>query len=172
MAVKRNVGGIGDSPGKGHVFHAAVFIKLGEHMLLLNNAAGFLAEENTADVEADFDADDFACPGNQNSWQQTKEGTIHCQKGNGGNTENIAEDEKPDAYQESSISEGSDVIRQTVHITGHGKMNGLVIKFGIIHTDQVKGYDSSSHQDEKSDQLFTFVNHSISFSRPKPTWCL
>lgn len=72
---EKNVGGIGDSPGKGHVFHAAVFIKLGEHMLLLNNAAGFLAEENTADVEADFDADDFACPGNQNSRQQTKEGT-------------------------------------------------------------------------------------------------
>ena len=132
-------------------------------MLLFNQAAGFLTEENAPDMETDFNADDFSHPGNENPREQAEERSIHCKEGNRRNPEDITENEQTNAHKKSSVPEGRNVIRQTVHIAGHGEVDGMVIKFRIVHTNQVNGYDGSSNQNQKSDKLFTFVNHNVSF---------
>ena len=83
---EKNIWGIGNRPGQCHVFHAAVFIQLGKHMLLLNEQPRLPAEKDAADVKADFNADDFAKPGNQYPREQSEKGAVYSEKGNSGNT--------------------------------------------------------------------------------------
>ena len=144
---EKNIGRIGDGPGQGHILHTAVLVQLGEHMLLFNQTAGLLAEENASDVETDFNADDFSHPGNKNTRKQTKKRSIHRKEGNRGDSEYITENEQSNAHKKSSVPERRNVIRQPVHITGHGEVDGMVIKFRIVQTNQVNGYDGSSNQD-------------------------
>lgn len=164
---EKNIWRIGDSPGQSHILCAAVLVQFCEHMFLLDNGTGLFPEENTADVETDFNADDFPNPGDDDARDQPEQGTVHRKEGNGRYAENIAENEKAYAHQKSTISEGGNIVCQPVHIASHGEMDGVIVEFRVVGTYKINGYDGSNDKDQKANDLFAFVNHIVSFS-PSP----
>jgi hypothetical protein len=161
---EENIGGVRDSPCQGHILHTAVLIQLCEHMLFLNDGTGLFAEENTADMKADFNADHFADPGNDNARNESEQGTIYSEEGDSRYAKYIAEDKEANAHQKSTISKRGNIVCQPIHITGHGQMDRMIIELRVVSTDYINGYDGSNDQDHKAYDLFTFVNHIVSFS--------
>lgn len=87
---KENVWRVGDCPGHSHGVYGAVLIHLFQHMFFLNNPSCFVSEKYAADVETDFNTDDFADPGNNNSRQKTEKNAVDGEERDCRNSEDIA----------------------------------------------------------------------------------
>lgn len=92
------------------MLHAAILIELLQHMPFLDEASRFLPKEDTPDMKAQLDPQDFPQPGNHKSRNQTKKSSVHCKEGDRRDPEDITENQKPDAHRKSSIAKRGDII--------------------------------------------------------------
>ena len=89
---------IGNHPADHNRPDTAVGIELFQHIAPANDLFSLIAQQRPRQAKADFDADDFSDPGNQNPRNQTKYDAVDRQKGDRGNTDGVDESNHKHAY--------------------------------------------------------------------------
>ena len=80
---------IWDGPAHHDCLDTAVGIEFFQHLALGNDLLGLLAEQRPSQAEADFNADDFADPGNDDARNEAEDDAVDGQEGNGRQADGI-----------------------------------------------------------------------------------
>ena len=158
---EQNVRGIGDGSGKSHVFDTAVFIQLGQHMLSLNEFAGFLPEKDSAQMEAQLDAQNFSAPGNKKPRDQAEQGAVDRQERNSRNAQHVAENQEKNADCKAAVAEGGNVVGQALHISCEQQVHHPGIQLRTVGLGPESGAHQENDKSKEDQDLFIVVNHCV-----------